>query len=581
MIQEMDLEKLDLRTHLIRMGMQSLEEIIGKDELEAISLIANRSPNESMIADLLIDSTSNEIFSDNLLRGYVIHFLPEKYKSYLEFNNPNKKLSEKQEKQLINRAWNRNFHSYQRLINIFGLSRDYLPEEAVQEKNYEILETNKNYKDKNFFLLILDKAIKFIKSFFIGEKRENFGLEEFQIRIKDQLIKQITNNKLKALIHMPTGSGKTRTVLTSLIEYNLKTKFFHNNFLIWIAHSDELCDQAKDAFAELWNSYGTTDIPLIRLKNQNLEQIKSHDNGVIITTYAKLHRMRVSPEGSRILEHIRTKSKFIVSDEAHMVPAETFRDSVEFITKIDFTMLIGLSATPGGYYIDQTEVLANYFLKNKISVTDENNKNLEGDEPIKYLQKIEVLAKIKARQIATNFQFEFTQEEQDNILNTFEDLNSELIRAMGEDTERNLCIFGELQSLYEKGYSTIVFACSLKHAKLLHRICTLSKMKVAKIVDTTRYQQRKKIVKDFRNKDIKIIFNYGVLSTGFDAPGTDAILIARPTTSPVLYSQMLGRGLRGPLFKGKAECLLIDIKDNLRGLPDEKHCFTLFNKYYN
>jgi superfamily II DNA or RNA helicase len=580
-MKEMNLEKLDLRSHLIRMGMPTLEEIIGKDELEAISLIANRSPNESMIADLLIDSTGNEIFSDNLLRGYVIHFLSENYKSYLEFDNPDEKLSEKQKKQLINRAWNRNFHSYQRLINIFGLSSDYLPEEAVQEKNYEILEANKNYKDKNFFLLILEKVIKFIKSFFINEKKENFGLEEFQIRIKDQLIKQITNNKLKALIHMPTGSGKTRTVLTSLIEYNLKTKFFHNNFLIWIAHSDELCDQAKDAFTELWNSYGTTDIPLIRLKNQNLEQIKSHGKGVIITTYAKLHKMRVSPEGSRILEHFRTKSKFIVSDEAHMVPAETFRDSVEFITKIDFTMLIGLSATPGGYYIDQTEVLANYFLKNKISVTDENNKNLEGDEPIKYLQKIEVLAKIKARQIATNFQFEFTQEEQDNILNTFEDLNSELIRQMGKDTERNICIFGELQSLYEKGYSTIVFACSLKHAKLLHRICTLSKMKVAKMVDTTRYQQRKKIVRDFRNGDIKIIFNYGVLSAGFDAPGTDAILIARPTTSPVLYSQMLGRGLRGPKFKGKEECLLIDIKDNLKGLPDEKLCFTLFNKYYN
>ena len=116
----------------------------------------------------------------------------------------------------------------------------------------------------------------------------------------EQTFINLGGNKLKALIHMPTGSGKTRTVLTSLIEYNLKTKFFHNNFLIWIAHSDELCDQAKDAFTELWNSYGTTDIPLIRLKNQNLEQIKSHGKGVIITTYAKLHRMRVSPEGSQI-----------------------------------------------------------------------------------------------------------------------------------------------------------------------------------------------------------------------------------------------------------------------------------------
>ena len=73
-----------------------------------------------------------------------------------------------------------------------------------------------------------------------------------------------------------------------------------------------------------------------------------------------------------------------------MVPAQTFRASIEFITKLDYSVLIGLSATPGGYYTEQTEELANYFLKNKISITDENYKELEGDEPILYLQKIDV-----------------------------------------------------------------------------------------------------------------------------------------------------------------------------------------------
>ena len=43
---------------------------------------------------------------------------------------------------------------------------------------------------------------------------------------------------------------------------------------------------------------------------------------------------------------------------------------------------------------------------------------------------------------------------------------------------------------------------------------------------------------------------------------------------------MIGRGLRGPLFNGNKECFLIDIKDNLIGLPDEKDCFSLFNNYY-
>jgi len=578
----MELEKLDLQTHLIKMGMPVLQEIIGKEELEAISLITNKNVNETMIADLLIKSNGYDIFSDALLRGYIIHFLPNNYKSYLEFGKIDKDVTLEIEKQIINRAWNRKFHSHLRLIEIFDLSEEFLPNEVVEDENNFILKTENKNEEKNFFVLIVNKIIEFIESLFGKKNRETFGLEDFQIRIKDNLIRNINKNNLKTIIHMPTGSGKTRTTITSLLEHNIKTNFLNDNFIIWLAHSDELCDQAKDSFENLWRSYGTYDLPLIRLKDQKLEEISKFSSGIIICTYQKLHRMRMNSSTSKILEFIRTKSKFIIADEAHMVPAQTFRDSIEFITKLDFTVLIGLSATPGGYYIDQTEKLSNYFLKNKITITDANNKELENDEPINYLQKEGVLSQIKTHQVKTDFNFEFTSEEQEKILNNFEEgLSAELISKMGEDVERNICIFGELSNLYEQNLSCIVFACSLKHTKLLYKICVLSGMKVAKIDDKTSNQNRKKIVRDFKNKDIKIIFNYGVLSTGFDAPGTEAILIARPTTSPVIYSQMLGRGLRGPKFGGKSECLLIDLKDNLIGLPDEKTCFTLFNNYYN
>ena len=577
----MELEKLNLENHLIKMGMPVLQDIIGKEELEAISLITNKNINEVMIAELLIKSNGDDIFSDSLLRGYVINFLPEEYKSYLEYGNSNKKVTEALERTIINRAWNRNFHSHYRLIEIFGLSNEYLPDEVDEEENNIILKTERKIETLNFFSEIINKIIYFFKSLFGKNEIETFGLENFQIRIKNKLIDSIKNNNLKAIVHMPTGSGKTKTTIATLLQHNLKTQFLNQNFIIWLAHSDELCDQAKDSFEELWRLYGTGDMPLIRLKDQKLNEISILSGGIIICTYSKLHRMRVNMNGAKILETIRNKSMFIVADEAHMVPALTFTESIEFISKLDFTFLIGLSATPGGYYIDQTEKLSNYFLKNKITITDDDDKELEGDEPINFLQKQGVLSYIKTHQVKTDFNFEFTPEEQERILNSFEEgLSPELIKKMGEDVERNICIFGELSNLYEQNLSTIVFACSLKHTKLLHKICILSGMKVAKIDDKTSSQNRKKIVQNFKNKEIKIIFNYGVLSTGFDAPGTEAIMIARPTTSPVIYSQMLGRGLRGPKFGGKTECLLIDLKDNLLGLPDEKTCFTLFDNYY-
>ena len=170
--------------------------------------------------------------------------------------------------------------------------------------------------------------------------------------------------------------------------------------------------------------------------------------------------------GAKILEVIRNKSMFIVADEAHMVPAQTFTESIEFISKLDFTFLIGLSATPGGYYVDQTEKLSNYFLKNKITITDDEDKELEGDEPINfYKNKVFclILKHIKSKLILI---LNLHQRNKKEFYSFEEGLSPELIKKMGEDVERNICIFGELSNLYEQNLSTIVFACSLKHTKL-------------------------------------------------------------------------------------------------------------------
>ena len=82
-----------------------------------------------------------------------------------------------------------------------------------------------------------------------------------------------------------------------------------------------------------------------------------------------------------------------------------------------------------------------------------------------------------------------------------------------------------------------------------------------------------------RNSGVDIIINYGVLSTGFDSTNIRCVMITRPTKSVVLYSQMLGRGLRGPMMGGNEECLLVDIEDNLETFDNEK-AFSHFDAYW-
>ena len=91
----------------------------------------------------------------------------------------------------------------------------------------------------------------------------------------------------------------------------------------------------------------------------------------------------------------------------------------------------------------------------------------------------------------------------------------------------------------------------------------------------------KNAIDTFKKRDsgVDIIINYEVLTTGFDSKNIKCVFITRPTKSIVLYSQMLGRGLRGPLMGGNEECTLIDIDDNLQAFDNET-AFSHFNDYW-
>ena len=128
---------------------------------------------------------------------------------------------------------------------------------------------------------------------------------------------------------------------------------------------------------------------------------------------------------------------------------------------------------------------------------------------------------------------------------------------------------------------TIVFACSVKHAQLLSAMLTLEDIPNAVVYgDMPSYERTLAIdsFKDTSNK-MNILINYEVLTTGFDATNIECVFIARPTQSVVLYSQMIGRGLRGTQMGGNETCLLIDVKDNLEQY-NENMAFSHFNNYW-
>ncbi len=261
--------------------------------------------------------------------------------------------------------------------------------------------------------------------------------------------------------------------------------------------------------------------------------------------------------------------------------------------------LIGLTATPGRDMFDNIEnhrlvrMFENRIISIDIDTTERINldkrqlRNVSREKDIiVYLQNREILAKIKREVLKYNdslSKIEIQKLKVQATLNGYKDYSIEFLKEIGKNKNRNMAILTQLIKMDTLRIPTIVFACSVEHGKLLSSALTLKGVENTFIYGDLSPNVRKKHINQFkdRNDSLNIIINYGVLTTGFDSTNIECVFITRPTQSIVLYSQMLGRGLRGPQMGGNEECLLIDIEDNLDRYCDESLAFKYFNNYWN
>jgi superfamily II DNA or RNA helicase len=118
---------------------------------------------------------------------------------------------------------------------------------------------------------------------------------------------------------------------------------------------------------------------------------------------------------------------------------------------------------------------------------------------------------------------------------------------------------------------TICFAVSRVHAKHISDQFVAAGVGSEYMDAFTDNSDRREIFDRFKSGQTKIICNVGVLTTGFDAD-VRCIILARPTKSEILYTQMIGRGLR--TAEGKDHCLVLDHSDTtlrLGFVTDIKH----------
>jgi superfamily II DNA or RNA helicase len=145
------------------------------------------------------------------------------------------------------------------------------------------------------------------------------------------------------------------------------------------------------------------------------------------------------------------------------------------------------------------------------------------------------------------------------------DIEPNLAYRIGQDSTRNLKIVEEMRFFVEelRLKRIIVFAADLHHSRVLAALFNYNGWNAFCLDSKTDMNSRHKIVDDFkeRNDKLMVICNYDLLTTGFDVPIIDGGIIARPTMSLVLYSQMVGRIIRGPRAGGTEYAHIATVKD--------------------
>ena len=259
------------------------------------------------------------------------------------------------------------------------------------------------------------RAVEFVRSLGFDEewagdpnpRREPFveidgpyslpGLHDFQRRIVGEVRGLMrsggTLGERRGMISMPTGSGKTRVAVQAVVEAMREDGF--RGGTLWVADRDELCEQAVEAWRQVWASEGpqAQRLRISRMWAGQPQPLPTSEMHVIVATIQTLSAKVTSQPGPY---EFLADFKLLVFDEAHRSVAPTFTSVMEELgltrwRKAHEPLLIGLTATPyRGHDERETARLVNRYGSNRL-----DKGAFTSDDPqavIRELQTMRVLA---------------------------------------------------------------------------------------------------------------------------------------------------------------------------------------------
>lgn len=388
-------------------------------------------------------------------------------------------------------------------------------------------------------------------------------LHSYQRTIVNQFRKllrgELTSNR--AMLSLPTGAGKTRVAVEALIEAIQQDGL--QGPILWVAQSDELCEQAVQTWSFVWRGIGPPHetLAISRLWAGNEAQPVDSSAQVVVATIQKLLLGCIDdPEYAWLAE-----AGCVVIDEAHHSTTTSYTQLLRWLKlggNKGARPLVGLTATPyRGVSEQETRRLVDRYGDARLDEAAFRKKN-----PYPILQAEGVLANVEHRLIKGD-DIKLDPDELAYV-QKMRILPKSAEGTLGRSVERNQRLLAEVMRLPDD-WTILFFATSVDHAQTMAALLTLEGIEAKPITGSTEDGPRRHYIEEFREKRIRVLTNYNVLTQGFDAPAVRAVVVARPTYSPNLYQQMIGRGLRGVENGGKETCLIVNVEDNVLSFGDD------------
>jgi len=532
---------MNLQATLARLGAVQLSSFLGKPTIRLLEALDDRGLANNRLAELVLRQVGPEnLLLDSAIRGEIIAALPRDEAKLLA----------------------------QRL----QLTAEPDPYSSLKQVNFKVGQLNTNLLF-NFFGCEppTEEALPSVPEKLISGSYPLFDHQRIACCEALRILQGCDPRRV--LLHMPTGAGKTRIAMNLICQMLREAP--SSKIVIWLAHSEELCEQAAEEFEKIWSRIGDRQTGVYRhfgpYRVDGLDQL---GGGLLVSSLALLYRQ--SGTNSTTFFSLAKRVILIVMDEAHQAIAPTYQLLLNLLSPGGVTPLLGLSATPGRSFLDPEEdlKLATYFARQKVTLYIAGCEN-----PIQYLVNEGYLAKAEYVTLPYSATQEIclTSEERKSLQEGFE-LSDRIIKSLASDHLRNLLILKHVIQEADRGGKVIVFGCSVEHAILLANILRVKGYNASSITSETPLNIRRHLINDYRGgEDLQILTNYGVLTTGFDAPRTNVAIIARPTRSVVLYSQMVGRAIRGPKAGGNSTSRILTVVDQIPGFRSVAEAFTFWD----